>query len=99
MTLSRGGGGDRAVDVVARLAESGWFVRRGGAETGVASAPGVEDECKLSCMFLIRLLMRDGGRGFFSGLTCEGSEGVGPPDEEAEAVPAEAAASADIRAS
>jgi hypothetical protein len=27
---------------------------------------------KLSCMFLIRLLMRDGGRGFFSGLTCGG---------------------------
>ena len=66
-----------------------------------SAAPGVVDEFKLSCIFLIRLLMREGGRGFFSGLTCGGSEDAEapleppPPDEE----DAAAAASAVERAS
>ena len=38
-------------------------------EVSVGVEVAAEEEFMLSCMFLIRLLMRDGGRGFFSGLT------------------------------
>ena len=66
-----------------------------GAEDSSGGGGGVVDEeeelgFKLSCMFLIRLLIRDGGRGFFSGFTCGGIAAAEdmlpppppPPDEE-----------------
>ena len=64
-------------------------------ESGAGVGVDEEEEelgFKLSCMFLIRLLIRDGGRGFFSGFTCGGSAAEDmllpppppppPPDEE-----------------
>lgn len=69
-----------------------------GSEEAVSTGVdvGVEEEFMLSCMFLIRLLIRDGGRGFFSGFTWGGRAGAGPPPEEDAA---DTAASAEERVS
>ena len=69
------------------------------AAAAAAAPEGAEEEFKLSCMFLIRLLMSDGGRGFFSGFTCGGKEGATAPPPLPFPDAAAAAASAVDRAS